>query len=395
MNKLLRNRLNYSLKSRQHEIDSLWQRTTYHSVIVGALFVARYNVKLDLPILIILDILLILVCFIWYLSGRGSKFWQEAWENEVGQVLYAIEKNDIVKIIRKADFETTKKEIINKLKDFKIEGIKTFISSLRSEDELKKIITNKYILKKESFENQKNNLINTLKTSDKSYWEFIDIKKIKKLYKSKIKNAAHKTELISILKQSKNFGVDSDLIQNNLSRKYKENFPATLKNNVGAWNVFEAYRFSPSKLNIIVSFIAFIAAYLQFGYDVFSKHENLSTFQSLFEKSNFSFEYDCWSIGLFIFPIIFCFAIIIALRKITLPKELQESLRVWLSNLFLLLLVGGFIYVVYNWTESKYENGRKGAESREIFERDCKREAHSNFMYVGDALSAFDQFNNK
>lgn len=67
---------------RDFEIELLWKRTNYFAILVGALFVAYYSEKMTNH----KDVIAFLGCissFVWYLSNRGSKFWQENWESHI------------------------------------------------------------------------------------------------------------------------------------------------------------------------------------------------------------------------------------------------------------------------------------------------------------------------
>lgn len=85
------NAIDWAIQTREFEIKLYWQRTTYFSVIVGALFIGYYTLlaegKLDHPkkllVLSAISGLGVLFSLAWYLANRGSKFWQENWEHHV------------------------------------------------------------------------------------------------------------------------------------------------------------------------------------------------------------------------------------------------------------------------------------------------------------------------
>jgi hypothetical protein len=68
---------------RKFEIGNYWIRTGYFVLLVGAIFVGYCTKDMDDFVKIILNILGFFVSFIWYLSNRGAKFWQENWELHV------------------------------------------------------------------------------------------------------------------------------------------------------------------------------------------------------------------------------------------------------------------------------------------------------------------------
>jgi hypothetical protein len=79
----------HALDIRKFEIDLYWKRATYFWTFIGAtiagyaaVFVASGNFpKTDL--LVILSCLGVVFSFAWFCVNRGSKHWQENWENHV------------------------------------------------------------------------------------------------------------------------------------------------------------------------------------------------------------------------------------------------------------------------------------------------------------------------
>ncbi|MBQ7613006.1 MAG: hypothetical protein IJU92_08045 [Spirochaetaceae bacterium] len=80
---------------RKFEIDKYWQRTLYFWGFITAIYVAYYNVLKDfytkdgeaskhgaVPLLILASLGLFF-CVSWLLASKGSKHWQENWENHL------------------------------------------------------------------------------------------------------------------------------------------------------------------------------------------------------------------------------------------------------------------------------------------------------------------------
>ncbi len=76
---------------RKFEIELYWKRCTYFwtfiaviTGLIGWIFKERNDLDLLAPVaLMILGILLLSICYIWYLVTKGSKYWQENWEEHV------------------------------------------------------------------------------------------------------------------------------------------------------------------------------------------------------------------------------------------------------------------------------------------------------------------------
>ena len=81
--------LEYALDIRKFEIDLYWKRASYFWVLIGAAFVGYTAVFTQNDIAHKNEISLFLACLglvfscAWYSVNRGSKFWQENWENHV------------------------------------------------------------------------------------------------------------------------------------------------------------------------------------------------------------------------------------------------------------------------------------------------------------------------
>lgn len=94
--------LKIAIETRKFEIELYWKRANYFWLFVGVFFVAYYNTlpdgevcagekmqQLDFP----LENLLFIFggyCFSvgWFLANRGSKYWQENWEDHIAALSY-------------------------------------------------------------------------------------------------------------------------------------------------------------------------------------------------------------------------------------------------------------------------------------------------------------------
>jgi hypothetical protein len=80
--------LKYAAETRKFEIERFWQRSLFFWGFIGASFVAYaqlYDKKQELlPLLVACFGLLCSLA--WTLQNRGSKYWQEAWEQKVRAV---------------------------------------------------------------------------------------------------------------------------------------------------------------------------------------------------------------------------------------------------------------------------------------------------------------------
>lgn len=79
--------LEYAEAARQFEIERFWQRSTFFWALIGAAFVA-YGVlyeKKGEP-LILISGFGVVASLSWTLQNRGSKYWQEAWEQKIESV---------------------------------------------------------------------------------------------------------------------------------------------------------------------------------------------------------------------------------------------------------------------------------------------------------------------
>ncbi len=84
----MKDELKQAWEIRNFEIELSWKRTHYFAILVGALFTAYIHIEPNKSVFekIIIICLGILTSFIWYLSSRGSKFWQENYEYKIDQL---------------------------------------------------------------------------------------------------------------------------------------------------------------------------------------------------------------------------------------------------------------------------------------------------------------------
>ena len=96
--------LKVALDIRKFEIDLYWKRTTFFWAFLVSIYTAYFFICLnhkDSLYLILLSFLASCFSLLWYLSNRGSKFWQENWEahvsalenGEIGPLFKTIKKN--------------------------------------------------------------------------------------------------------------------------------------------------------------------------------------------------------------------------------------------------------------------------------------------------------------
>ncbi len=84
---------------RSFEIEMFWKRSTYFSVLVGALFIAYYTIDKNELLKALIAILGFLASCTWFLSNKGSKFWQENWELHIDQIEKESNSNKIHSVV--------------------------------------------------------------------------------------------------------------------------------------------------------------------------------------------------------------------------------------------------------------------------------------------------------
>ena len=70
-----------ALKLRNFEIELFWKRSNYFLLLNSAIFIAFFSKDLTAKLLICA--VGTVVCWYWYQTNLGSKFWQERWESAV------------------------------------------------------------------------------------------------------------------------------------------------------------------------------------------------------------------------------------------------------------------------------------------------------------------------
>ncbi len=117
--------LKVAMDIRKFEIDLYWKRTTFFWAflvsIYSAYFFVCHNSRESLY-LILLSFLASCFSLLWYISNRGSKFWQENWEahvsalenEQIGPLFKTIKKNkaNFYHILSPYDFSVSKANII-------------------------------------------------------------------------------------------------------------------------------------------------------------------------------------------------------------------------------------------------------------------------------------------
>lgn len=118
--------LKVALDIRKFEIELYWKRTTFFWAFLVAIYTAYFyickNCGDNSAYLILLSFLASCFSFLWYLSNRGSKFWQENWEahvsaledHEIGPLFKIIKRNNnkFRNILSAYDYSVSKANII-------------------------------------------------------------------------------------------------------------------------------------------------------------------------------------------------------------------------------------------------------------------------------------------
>ena len=110
--------LRYALETRKFEIELYWKRATYFWLFIASIFTAYFlvltsslldNEKTDL--LILVSCVGVIFSFAWICVNRGSKLWQENWENHV----YLLEDSVIGPLYKTVLKRPKPKKLIEKL----------------------------------------------------------------------------------------------------------------------------------------------------------------------------------------------------------------------------------------------------------------------------------------
>lgn len=102
------NLLNIAWQNWRQEIMVYWQRALYFFGFISIVSVGYVEVKIMLPtqpvFSLLLSMLSMFLAFSWYLSNRGSKFWQENWELHIKE----LENNKLMGEILHKSIDKTK-----------------------------------------------------------------------------------------------------------------------------------------------------------------------------------------------------------------------------------------------------------------------------------------------
>lgn len=82
--------LKVALETRRFEIDLYWRRSNYFILFIGAVFVAYFQADAFF-LKFFLIVMGYISSFVWFCVNRGSKFWQENWEENIkrdGEIMY-------------------------------------------------------------------------------------------------------------------------------------------------------------------------------------------------------------------------------------------------------------------------------------------------------------------
>lgn len=106
-------------KNREFEIELYWKRTTYFWAFITTIYVAYYNVLTNVydkeywhfPLLV-LSGLGLFFAVTWVLTSKGSRHWQENWENHVFMLEDAV-SGPLFKIFKKNSFSVSKVNLMS------------------------------------------------------------------------------------------------------------------------------------------------------------------------------------------------------------------------------------------------------------------------------------------
>lgn len=123
--------------TRKFEIDLYWKRTNYFILFIGAIFtgyttlqIKSYHTPFLSNISYILNCLGIITTYTWFLSLKGSKYWQENWElhvkysqnNIIGPLF------DYVKVVDKYTYPPSTSKDIFKAYPYSVSKLNMFLS---------------------------------------------------------------------------------------------------------------------------------------------------------------------------------------------------------------------------------------------------------------------------
>ncbi|MGI8314940.1 hypothetical protein [Halobacillus mangrovi] len=127
--RLRENALKQALDIRKFEIELYWKRATYFWAFIAATFTGYFVVqRIEEPpnyLLVLLCNLGFVFSYCWYLVNKGSKYWQNNWENHVDR-LEDKEMGPLYKTILEG--ESLKKSNISKEFSFSVSKINQILS---------------------------------------------------------------------------------------------------------------------------------------------------------------------------------------------------------------------------------------------------------------------------
>lgn len=100
----------YALETRKFEIELYWKRATYFWTFIGAIFAGFFVAYASInsyrtDLLVILCCMGMVFSFAWFCVNKGSKFWQENWENHV-DLLEESNVGPLFKIVISRDYDS-------------------------------------------------------------------------------------------------------------------------------------------------------------------------------------------------------------------------------------------------------------------------------------------------
>ena len=105
--------LNIAWQNWRQEIQIYWQRALYFFGFISIIGAGYVKIKASSPnntvVSLLFSMLFVFLAFCWYLSNRGSKFWQENWELHIKE-LENLKDYSLTNVLSK---QTDKKKILS------------------------------------------------------------------------------------------------------------------------------------------------------------------------------------------------------------------------------------------------------------------------------------------
>lgn len=119
----------YALDIRKFEIDMYWKRATYFWTFIAAALAGYVAIQISTStnkqdLSIVIACLGLVFSFAWFSVNKGSKFWQENWENHVDMLENGV-TGPLYKVVLSRDTSDS-----NKIKDFVIGPKKISVSKI-------------------------------------------------------------------------------------------------------------------------------------------------------------------------------------------------------------------------------------------------------------------------